>query len=723
VTAAAALLGGAVAAFLAAAAAGPALRAWPARARQASYGLAAAGALAVTALGAAALAGAALDVRVPWLLAPFGLELRLDPLSGVFLLIVGLVGVPASVYAVGYLAPGGPHGAAPRRGSGASLAYAVFLLAMALVPLAGNVLTFLVAWELMALASYVLVLSDPDARGAVPAAWIYALVTHAGLACLLAGMLLVALPAGSDRFADWPAAAALLPPGRRAAAFVLLAVGFGSKAGLVPLHVWLPIAHPVAPSHVSALMSGAMIKLGVYGLVRAGFEWLGPGPPWWGVALLLAGAASALLGVLYALVEPDLKRVLAHSSVENVGIVVLGLGAGMVFGAAGLAPLAGLGAAAALVHAVNHAAFKGLLFLGAGAVLHATGTRRLEALGGLIHRMPWTAATFLVGAVAIAGLPPLNGFVGEWLVFQALLQAFRVPRPGLDAAFLLALGALALTTGLAVACFVRAFGIAFLALPRTRPAAEAREVGRAMRIPLVALAAACPALALGAPWLVPLLARATPGVGAAAAAVLDTPGATLAVEPGFAHLSPPAAAAVLAAAAGAVLLLLRLAGARRERRLYETWSCGRSLQTARMEYTAAAFAQPFKRVFAVLYRPVRQLDVGYHPESRLYVRTIRYRNPTRSLVEEWLYLPALAGARRVARRARRLQSGSASLYLAYVLATLLVLLALVALRPPAPPGPPPPRRTSVSHPASTSVSPGPVPPVIASEPRLAVANP
>jgi hydrogenase-4 component B len=644
----------------------------PALARQASHGLATAGALFTLALGAAGLGGAGLHVRVGWLLAPFGVDLALDPLSGVFLVVIGLVAAPASVYGIGYLAPPGGQGRP-------HAAYGLFLLAMAVVPLAASLVTFLVAWELMALASYALILSHPEPRGTVWAGWVYAVVTHAGLACLLAGMLLVAIPAGSDRFADWPAAAAALPAGRRALAFLLLALGFGSKAGLVPVHVWLPVAHPVAPSHVSALMSGAMIKLGVYGLCRIGFDWLGPAPPWWGVTLLLAGAASALLGILYALVEPDLKRVLAHSSVENVGIVVLGLGAGMVFRSEGLLPLAGLGAAAALIHAVNHAAFKGLLFLGAGAVLHATGTRHLSALGGLIHRMPWTAATFLVGAVAIAGLPPLNGFVGEWLLFQTLLQAARVPRPELDLAFLLALGALALTTGLAVACFVRAFGIAFLALPRSRVAAQAHEVDLTMRAGMVALAVACPALALAAPWLAPVLARATPGIGETAGlALARTAPLALAVEPAFARLSPPVVAALVGGGLLAVTLLLRLSGARRDLRRHETWSCGRSLQTARMEYTAAAFSQPFKRIFALLYRPAGQVEVEAHPESRFFVRAIRYRNPTRSLIEEWLYLPGLVAARRVARHTRRLQSGHASRYLGYILAALLAGLLLAA---------------------------------------------
>src|SRR5437667_332902 len=260
-------------------------------------------------------------------------------------------------------------------------------------------------------------------------------MTHAGLACLLAGMLLMGAWTGSPRFAGWRVAAPALGAAARSVAFVLLAAGFAGKAGVIPLHVWLPLAHPAAPSHVSALMSGVMIKLGVYGLLRAGLDWLGVGPAWWGVAVLLAGTVSSVIGVLYALVDHDLKRLLAFSSIENVGIILIGAGAGMLYHGAGLEGLALLALAAALYHTINHAAFKTLLFLGAGAVVHATGTRNMEGMGGLIKRMPWTAACFLVGSAAIAALPPLNGFVSEWLTFVALLQNTRIAQPILNLTF------------------------------------------------------------------------------------------------------------------------------------------------------------------------------------------------------------------------------------------------------------------------------------------------
>ncbi len=592
----------------------------------------------------------------------------MDPLAGMFVALVGAAAVPVSVYAIGYAGR-------ERRGC---LAYAVFVAAMLVVPLAANVMTFALAWELMSLASYVLVL-DGARAGREPVAsahagWVYAVMTHAGLACLLAGMLLLTAWTGSPRFADWAAAAPTLSAGARSLVWALLALGFAAKAGGVPLHVWLPLAHPAAPSHVSALMSGVMIKLGVYGLLRASFVWLAPALPWWGATLLLVGAVSAVTGVLYAIVDRDLKRLLAFSSIENIGIVLVGTGAAVAFAAAALPALALLALAAALYHVVNHAAFKSLLFMAAGGVLHGTGTRDMEALGGLIKRQPWTAACFLAGAVAIAGLPPLNGFVSEWLTFQALLQNIRLPQPSMNLAFALAIAGLALAAGLAVAAFVKAFGITFLALPRSDAAARAHEAPVAMRVAMVATALACAGLALGASAIVPALAAVAATLVPAPAPITVGAWLTLNISGDFASLSMPAVALALAGGILLPVLLLVVARARPRVRRYETWGCGRLLQTARMEYTATAFADPFTRVFDFFYRPAARLDVDAHPESRFFVRRIRYENPTRFIVDEWLYRPLGRVLRAAARRAAVVQSGSPNLYLAYVLVALLLLL-------------------------------------------------
>ena len=624
--------------------------------------------LVASAVGVSGMLGAAMTWRTPALLPLGGISLALDPLAGFFLALVGVAVILASLSVLGV----------PDRERGGRLAYLLFIGAMAVVPLAANALTFLIAWELMSLASYVLVVHDRRARESVRAAWVYAVVTHASLACLLIGMLLLAAWTGSFEVAAWRAAAAssALAPAARNVAWTLLAVGFAAKAGVIPVHVWLPLAHPAAPTHVSALMSGVMIKLGVYGLVRVSFDWLGEGPDWWGAAILLAGAVSAVVGVLSAIVDRDLKRVLAFSSIENAGIILIGLGAGILYQAAGLPALAMLGLTAALYHTVNHAAFKMLLFFGAGAVVHATGTRDIEALGGLIKRMPWTAACFLVGSAAIAALPPLNGFVSEWLTFQALLQNLLIERPAVNLVFALGIAALALTAGLAVACFVRAFGITFLALPRSDAAAHAHETERPARLAMTALALVCMALGLGATAVGPAIARVAGAVVGTATPLALGDALTLRVSGDFASLSMPVLATALGLAFLATIGGLALAGGRGHARRYETWGCGRMLQTARMEYTATAFANPFKRVFAFFYRPVKQLEIAVHPGSRLFVQKIEYANPTRSLFDDWLYRPLLAAIHRGARVVRTVQSGSANLYLAYILLALLLMLVL-----------------------------------------------
>jgi hydrogenase-4 component B len=629
-----------------------------------AYGLGSLVGVVAVGVGAYGVLGGTYTVRLTWLVPLGGLELSLDPLGGLFVALIGFAAVPASVYAIGY----------PDDGGRGRWAYVAFIVSMCVVPLAANVMTFAIAWELMSLASYLLVVHDHESQESVRAGWIYAVMTHAGLACLLAGMLLLGSEAGSLRFADWRWAASALTATTRNVAFILLTLGFAGKAGVIPLHIWLPLAHPAAPSHVSALMSGVMIKLGIYGLLRATLDWLGMGPSWWGAALLIAGALSAVIGVLYALVEHDLKRLLAFHSIENIGIILLGIGSAALYRAAGQDELAILGLVAALYHTVNHAAFKALLFLGAGAVVHATGSHNMEAMGGLIKRMPWTAACFLIGSAAIAALPPLNGFVSEWLTFLALFQNTHLAALSQNLIFTLGIASLALTGGLAMACFVKAFGITFLALPRSEAAAGAHEASLPMRLGMLVLAAACFALGL-APTVV------VPAFVSVAAAVLRTPPPviggnwlTLRVSGEFASVSTAAIAVALAALLLVPFAAVRLAGASRRTRLYETWGCGRIVQTPRMEYTATAFANPFKRVFDFFYRPTRRLDIEFHPESRFFVERIEYENPTRSIFEDWLYRPALRLLHAGARAAGALQSGSSNQYLAYILAALLLML-------------------------------------------------
>jgi hydrogenase-4 component B len=643
--------------------------------RAVGRGLAAAGgavgSLAGLALGVTVLATGVAPTLTAAFLPLTGLALRIDGLSAVFLIAIGMVGAAVSVYGFGYSRPWDGRG----RGRLLGALLNVLLLSLSLQVMADNALTFLMAWEVMSLSAYALVLMEHDRPGTIRAAQWYIAVTHAGFAALVAMFML--LSAGGLTASFEAMRSVSLGAGVRNVAFVLALVGFGTKAGVVPLHVWLPMAHPVAPSHVSALLSGVVIKMGVYGLLRVAADLLGGGPPWWGGLVLAVGAVSALLGVLYALMEHDLKRLLAYHSVENVGIILIGIGAGLMFQSYGLPALATLGIVAGLYHTVNHACFKGLLFLGAGAVLHATGTRNMEELGGLIRRMPRTALFFLVGACAISALPPLNGFASEWLVFQVLLGGSATPQPEVAVLMPLAVAMLALTSGLAAACFVKAFGITFLAIPRSAHAERAHEAPGSMQAGMAALAALCVALGLAPFAVVPVLASSLAGLGGLTAApVVFNLSLPLGVSGPVGQMSAPLLALGLALLLALVPLALRVLGADRRRRVSDTWGCGRIGQTPRMEYTAAAFAEPLRRVFAELYRPTQDLTIDVHPASRYFVQSIEYRSEVHPWLERVLYGRLLQALGTVAAWVRRIQAGSLHLYLLYLAVAFLALLTV-----------------------------------------------
>lgn len=602
-----------------------------------------------------------------------GLALHLDSLGAFFLIVIGIGAVPAAIYGAGYSTLY-EQGRASIRMLGAM--FNLFLLSMSLVTLADNVLTFLLLWEGMSLTSYFLVITEADEERNRNAGLWYIATTHAGMVLLLIAFLIL-MQDGDGAFAQLRANSASMGSGMRDVVFVLAFLGFGSKSGVIPLHVWLPRAHPAAPSHVSSLMSGVMIKMGIYGLLRVTLDLLGGGPVWWGASVLAVGAVSALLGVLYALMEHDLKRLLAYHSVENIGIILLGIGAGLMFKSYGLHALAVLGLIGGLYHTLNHAAFKGLLFLGAGSVLHSTGTRNMEEMGGLIKRMPWTAFFFLIGAVAISGLPPLNGFVSEWIVFQSLLAGFNIPVPEVAALMPLAVAMLALTSGLAAACFVKAFGISFLALPRSLHSEHAHESPLSMRAGMGMLAVACIVLGVAPFGIVPWLGRVLANVGGLPDLHTEfTWGLSMASPGSLGQISPTLAALGLVAILGLVPLAMVALRVHRRLRTGETWGCGRIGQTPRMEYTATAFAEPLRRVFAELYRPTKELTIDFHPESKYFVQSIEYRSEITPWFEKTLYDPLIRLVRSSAKQVRRLQSGSLHLYLVYIAATLLSLLLM-----------------------------------------------
>jgi formate hydrogenlyase subunit 3/multisubunit Na+/H+ antiporter MnhD subunit len=632
-------------------------------------------ALMAAAAGVAAVAtltgGARMSVYLAGVLPLAGVRLELDPLGAVFVAATALVALPASIFAVGYCR----HGLSGRV---VQATYPLFVLSLLLVPTAASASTFLVLWELMALTSLVLVLAEhrhhPAAR---EAGWWYAVMTHLGLVLILVAFFLLAAHAPGDSFAALRRAGPSLSPLTGGLVFLAALGGFGSKAGVVPLHVWLPRAHPEAPSHVSALMSGAMVKLGVYGLVRVGWDLLGGGPRWWGVTVLAVGAVSALFGILHALVDSDLKRLLAYSTTENIGLIFVGVGAAGLYGAAGNHQLASVAAAAALVHVMAHAAAKGLLFLGAGSVLAATGERNLDRLGGLARGMPVTTATFAVGALTLAALPPLGAFVSEWLLLQSLVHGLPSTSTLVTVAMPVAVAAVALTGGLAAATFVKALGTGFLALPRSVEAAVASEGSPTMRTGQLLLAGACVALGVGAGGLAQPLRRAlavVPPLGGGLPLSADGPRLHLAGVAG--SLSPMVLAGALTVGVALTLAALRASATRRSRRTAENWGCGRTLQTSRMEYTATSFAEPLVRVFDDVLRPDRDVVVDHQVESTYYVEAIRFRQGITDAVDTHLYGPVVRAGQWWGEWARTLQNGSVHRYLAYALGALVVVLVV-----------------------------------------------
>jgi hydrogenase-4 component B len=645
-------------------------------------------------IAAAAVAGARLALRVldgstaplhvalPRLFPFAAMSLSVDGLSAFFLLVIALVTAAAALYAPSYL------GAHAKAAGVKTLALAVFVACMALVCCAGDLLTFLLSWEGMTLASYVLVVSDTQSEENARAGLLYLVMAHAGTAALLVVFLTLADRAGAFDFAAIRVAARGLAEGPRTALFLLALAGFGAKAGVVPLHVWLPKAHPAAPSHVSALMSGVMLKVALYGVFRFGFDLLappaGPLPASWGWTVLLLGSTSALIGVLLALQQHDLKRLLAFHSVENVGIILIGAGVAMLLGGGrGPGALATLALAAALLHTLNHAAFKGLLFLGAGSVLARTGLRNMEELGGLARRMPWTAWLFLLGAIAISALPPLNGFVSEWMTFQALLLGGV--RLGGASGLLAGVAAsmLALTGGLAAACFAKAFGVTFLGRPRSPHAEHATESPAPMIAGMGLLAAACVALGLAPGWAMRLLDRPTAellgGAGASAAVTARGP---LVLSAGDATGGLGATSISVTAAAALFALLAVLAWALRgwprgaPRRLAPTWTCGMT-PSARFDYTATAFAKPLRLIFAALYRPRREILREPGP-SPYVIRRLRYAGEVVDLAETVLYARVKRWVTASAHEIRTYSTGRIHGYIAFVLGTLVAALLLFA---------------------------------------------
>jgi hydrogenase-4 component B len=635
-------------------------------------------------------AGRTLIQPLPTLLPFARLSLAVDGLSAYFLLVVSLVAVAAAVYGPAYLRAHSP-GAGGGRQAAQVLALNVFLGSMAFVCCAGDALTFLFCWEGMTLASYVLVVSDDRDGENARAGLLYMVMAHGGTALLLVAFLALTERSGAFDFVALRAAGGDLDDATRTTLFFLAFGGFAAKAGVVPLHVWLPRAHPAAPSHVSALMSGVMLKVAIYGMLRFAFDLLapldGPLPSSWGWTVLFVGTASAVLGVLYALQQHDLKRLLAFHSVENVGIILIGVGLAMIlWRREGAGALATVALTAALLHTVNHAAFKGLLFLGAGSVLCRTHVRNIEELGGLARRMPWTSGLFLLGAVAISGLPPLNGFVSEWLTFQVLLGgAGRFHGPA-GLGIVLSAAMLALTGGLAAACFAKAFGVTFLGRPRTPHAEHATEAPPSMVVAMVWLAAVCVALGVAPGYAMRLLDAPTAALlhGPGASAVVTARGPlVLSAAPTPSGTAATAISMTLVAALLLALTALAWVLRRGWRRLppsvAPTWTCGMT-PTARFDYTATAFAKPLRLVFAALYRP-RRAVIRETAGTPYVVRRIHYAGEVVDLAETHVYQRVERDVSALAQAIRARSTGRIHGYILFVLGALFVTLLLFGAGP------------------------------------------
>jgi hydrogenase-4 component B len=608
-----------------------------------------------------------LPAGVPYI--HFGI--RLDPLGSFFLLTLSLLASAVAVYSLGYLR----HGPAGRNPALSAALLNLLLAGLTLVFTASDGVFFLIAWEVTVATAYFLVVTNHESAEARDGGLLYIVMSRAGTGMLFIGFLLLATGAGSTAFQDLHGAGERLQPAGGGLAFLLLFMGFGVKAGIIPLHIWLPAAHPVAPSNISALMSGVLIKTGIYGMARVFFDFYGALPPWAGMLVLLVGIVSALLGVLYALMEHDLKRLLAYHSIENIGIILMGFGASLLFRSYGHPALAALALIAGLFHTLNHGAFKCLLFLGAGGVLHATHTRNMEEMGGLIRRMPATALYFLIGAIAISGLPPLNGFVSEWLTYQTLLAGFGATTTLTRVAFPIAGALLALTAALAAACFVKAFGITFLALPRSPEAKEANEVGLSMRAGMAVLAAACVFLGLGASWFLPVFDRITQQVFGIATGRNLVSGNGLILTPGSlasGSVSPFVLAILLITLSG-IPAILWLAWARPKPVTGPAWDCGLPGLTADNEYTATAFSKPLRMIFGALFRPRREIQAEFDV-SPYYPKTIRFETEIQPAFEKHFYDPLRERILRLAGSMRMVQAGSLHAYLAYIFITLILLL-------------------------------------------------
>ncbi|MBI5327480.1 MAG: hydrogenase 4 subunit B [Deltaproteobacteria bacterium] len=643
--------------------------------------------LAVAAGGLVVWSGLIHKLILPIGLPDLPFHLRLDPLSGFFLTVIGLLGFFVSIYSIGYC-----RGFLGKRSvTYLVIFYALFMAGMLLVVVADDAFFFIISWEIMAAASYFLVMFEDEHAENRKAAFLYLVVAHIGaIAILLSFGVMAGFAAGVEEgFNGYTFDAmreAKFPTGWATLAFLLAFFGFAAKAGVIPLHVWLPEAHPVAPSNVSALMSGVMLKTAIYGIIRIAFDLIHVFPWWWGAMVLVLGVITAVMGILYAVMQQDLKRLLAYSSVENIGVIIIGIGLAMIFTSFKLPVLAALALIAGLYHTLNHAMFKGFLFMGAGAVLHATQERNMEKMGGLIHKMPWTAALFLVGCISISALPPFNGFVSEWLTFQAFLFTPALPNALLKLLIPLGAALLALAAALAAACFVKAYGVTFLGHwrghnplnpPLLRGTKGVVEVDWFMRLGMILTAFSClalgvlPTVVIG--WMDTISEQMVGTKIAASAGAFGWVWLTPVSHERASYSGPIVFLGILAVVCATYLLLhVRRTAIHRA----PIWDCGFEKLTGRMQYTATSFSMPIRRIFGFLFNIKEQVRITppVPPCNKGGVGGLHYHLRVRDRFWGWIYEPISDVSFWVARKVGMLQQGKIHIYLIYSFVTIIILL-------------------------------------------------
>lgn len=593
----------------------------------------------------------------------------IDSLSAFFLLALFILVFCVSIYSIGYM-----RDYIGKRSVGIfNFLYAGFIAAMILVFIAENMIFFFMSWEIMSVVSYFLVVFESEKEENCRAGTLYIIMTHIGAALMMIAFMLIYSYTGSLTIGT---SLSTLTSQTKNILFILLFIGFGMKAGMIPLHVWLPEAHPVASSNISALMSGIMIKTAAYGIVRFIMEMLGV-ETWWGILILVVGVISAFLGIAYAVVDQNIKRILAYSSIENIGVIFIGIGISFIAFSAGSETVGTLGLLGALLHVFNHTLFKGGLFMGAGAVQHGTHTKNIEEMGGLIKKMPRTAVLMLCFSLAICGIVPFNGFVSEWLTYQSIFGQLQGHIGAINLVLIMSAAILAMVGALAVVCFVKLFGIAFLGKPRTRAAEHAKEAPISMQIGMGILALLC-ALAGVFPkiFAMPAVIAAKSVTGTDLAK--DLSGQLVMMSYSDLEIQESAISPLIVLLTSIVIVLVTViflrAFGKTEKRTYITWDCGFNGLTKRMQYSATGFSKPLRIVFRLLYRPSRKLEVT-PGESDYYPLERNYQLSTEPIFEKYIYRPLTIGIQKLSDKAREtIQTGSTQRYLFYLLITILVML-------------------------------------------------